>query len=318
MRRLGRVLVTGADGFLGSHLVPLLRSRGADVIQGLRNGGGDAGVVPIDLRARANVEAALRSARPDMIVNLAAIADPGAAEADPELAYDVNVLGQLRLIRAVLQITPHARLVTLGTAHQYGAPDSAQPVTEDAPFRPNSVYATTKAAADLQALQYHLSDGLDLIRLRLFNLIGPGRSADYFPARQVRRMAKILDHDADASLATFSLAGAIDFVDVRDACTAIAAVLERGVDGAAYNVARGRAVPLREVIERLIVIADRDARIDEVPRAASGRRTSSISGDASRIRRDTGWEPRVSLDDSLRDALEFERATLRRTSPSVP
>ncbi len=317
MRRLGRVFVTGAGGFLGGHLVPLLKSRGADVMQGLRNGGDGTGVVPFDLRSRANVEGAVRSAQADVIVNLAAIADPGVAESDPELAYDVNVLGQLRLIRAVLEITPHARLVTLGTAHQYGVPDSNRPVTEETPFRPNSVYATSKAAADLQALQYHLSDGLDVIRLRLFNLIGPGRSADYFPARQVRRMAKILDHAADATLKTFSLAGAIDFVDVRDACTAIAAVIERGVAGAAYNVARGRAVPLREVIERLIAVAGCDARIDEAPQAGAGRRTSTISGDASRLRRDTAWEPRISLDDSLRDALELERAALRHASPSV-
>ena len=310
----GPVLVTGATGFVGGHLVPYFRRQGCEVVPASQTGSGEA--VRLDLRDQASIDAAIRSVRPVAVVNLAAIADPGQAQADPLLAYDVNLLGQLRLIRALLRDAPEARLVVLGSALEYGPEDSAEPVGEDAPLRPDSVYATTKAAADLQAQQYHLSDGLDVVRLRMFSLIGPGRSEAYFPGRQVRRLAEILELGAEPVLPTFSLKGAIDYVDVRDAAAAIAAATARGVGGAAYNVATGLATPLHEVVQRLIGLAGCEVRLVEQPGVPAGRRSSVIAGDPSRIRRDTGWRPDYSLDDSLRDALAEARAALRAADRS--
>ena len=169
--------------------------------------------------------------------------------------------------------------------------------------------AATKAAADLQALQYHLSDGLDTVRLRLFGSVGPGRSADYFPGRQVHRVAAILEGRADAVVPTFSLAGARDYVDVRDVAQAVVAAADRGRAGAVYNVATGRAWPLRRIVERLIAIGGVDADINEQRKLPPGRHGAVVAGDATRLREDTGWQPRITMEDSLRDALiEARRA----------
>ncbi|MBM4436152.1 MAG: NAD-dependent epimerase/dehydratase family protein, partial [Actinobacteria bacterium] len=256
------MLVTGADGFVGGHLVAHLEAEGHRVVRGGRTATAD-GTVACDVGDRATVARAIAEARPDVVINLAGIADPGEAERDPVLAYAVNVIGQLHLIQALLQSAPSARLVVIGSAHMYGAAAPTSTIREDAPLQPHSVYGATKAAADLQALAYHLSHGLNCVRLRLFNLIGPGRQEAYFPGRQVRQLADILEGRAPPVLDTFSLTGTRDFVDVRDAVRAIEHAARLGATGAAYNVASGRATPLRTVAERLIALAGVPVEIRE-------------------------------------------------------
>ena len=305
-----RVLVTGARGFIGRHLVGSLKAAGADVIAADRGGDAD---VKLDLRDADSVQGAIQSTRPAVVINLAAVADPRQAEADPIAAYDVNVLGQLRIILALRELAPDARLIVVGSALQYGRDGHDRPVRENDPQRPEGVYATTKAAADLQAVQHHRSDGLDIVRLRLFNVIGPGRPEEYFPAPQIRQAAEILDRGAPPVIRTLSLRDTLDFVDVRDAAQAIQDVAARGRSGAAYNVASGLSTPLRSVVDRLIEIAGIQAEVHErSATGASGGRV--VVGDPSLIARDTGWGVNRTLDDSLRDALIEVRE--RRASPT--
>lgn len=303
----GAVLVTGASGFIGSRAVAALRETGRDVVAASLGGDAERGLEALDLRDADQVDGVLDRVRPSVVVHLAAIANPGQAQADPVRTYDVNVLGQLRLIQAVLRCTPRARFVAMSSAEIYGRIETGELVTEDAPLRPASVYAATKAAADLQALQYHLSDGLDVVRLRLFGSVGPGRSTDYFPGRQVHAVAAILDGRAEPVIPTFSLAGARDYVDVRDVAQAIVAAADRGRSGAVYNVATGRAWPLRQLVERLIAIGGVAAEIKEERKLPPGRHGAIVAGDATRLREDTGWRPRITMDDSLRDALTQAR-----------
>lgn len=308
-----RVLVTGARGFIGRHLVAGLAAAGAEVVAGDRGGDAD---VKLDLRDGDTVREAIRSSKPAIVINLAAIADPRQAEADPLAAYDVNVLGQLRIILALRELAPDARLVVVGSALQYGRDGHDRPVREDDPQRPEGVYATTKAAADLQAVQHHRSDGLDIVRLRLFNVIGPGRPEEYFPAPQTRQAAEILDRGAPPVIRTLSLRDTLDFVDVRDAADAIQAVAERGRAGAAYNVASGLATSLRSVVDRLIEIAGIQAEVQAggSNAAAKGR---VVVGDPSLMARDTGWRVSRTLDDSLRDGLTEVRERLASSVPIV-
>ncbi len=309
----GRVLVTGASGFVGRHLVATLEDVGAEVIAASNDGTGD---VVVDVRDAASIRAALELTRPSVIVNLAAIADPRQADADPVTAYDVNVVGQLRLILALRDLAPHARLVVVGSALQYGRDGSGRLIDEHAPLRPEGVYAVTKAAADLQARQYHVSDGFDIVRVRPFNMIGPGRPESYFPAPQIRQLAEILELEAPPVIKTLGMQDALDFVDVRDAAAAIKDVAARGLAGEAYNVASGQAIPLRAVIDRLVALAGVQVEISEPPvdHQPSGR---IVVGDRTKIERDTGWRPMRSLDESLQDALDHVRAQLASRTPTA-
>ena len=308
-----RVLVTGAGGFIGRHLVASLQAVGAEVIAADHRGDGD---LKVDLRDGPGIREAFRSTRPAVVINLAAVADPRQAEQDPIGTYEVNVLGQLRVILALRAMVPQARLVVVGSALQYGRDDRSRPIREDDPQRPDGVYAVTKAAADLQASQHHRSEGLDIVRLRLFNVIGPGRPEEYFPAPQIRQAAEILDHGAPPVINTLSLRDALDFVDVRDTAQAIQAVAARGRAGDVYNVATGLATPLRSVVDRIAAIAGIQVEVRERS-AAGGAKGRVVVGDPSRIARDTGWRATRSLDDSLRDGLSEVRERLASPAPIV-
>ena len=307
----GAVLVTGAAGFIGTRTVEAFQDAGRDVVAASYQGDADTGLVALNLQNAGQVEKVLARVQPSAVVNLAAIANPGEAQANPLRAYDINVLGQLRLIQAMLRHSPKARLVAMSSAEIYGRVETGELVREETPLRPASVYAATKAAADLQALQYHLSEGLDVVRLRLFGSVGPGRSAEYFPGRQVHAVAAIMDGWAEPVVPTFSLAGARDYVDVRDVAQAIVAATDHGRAGVVYNVATGRARPLRQIVERLIAIGGVEAEIMEERKLPPGRHGAVVAGDATRLREDTGWRPRIPLDQSLRDALIEARQTAR-------
>lgn len=305
-------MVTGARGFIGQHLRKHLDDAGAEVIGASNDGVAD---VTFDLRDPASIRDALKSVCPSVVINLAAIADPRQADDDPVLAYDVNVLGQLRLILAMRELVPRARLVVVGSALQYGRDGAGGLIGEDDPLRPDGVYAVTKTAADLQAWQHYQTDGLDIVRVRLFNVVGPGRPDSYFPAPQIRQVVEISEFGAPPIINTLGLQDSLDFIDVRDAASAIEAVAIRGVPGEAYNVASGKATPLRTVIDRLMAVSGVEAEVAEPP-IEVGRSGRVVIGNVSKIARDTGWRPVRSLDDSLRDALEDVRRRMVAVSPA--
>ena len=297
------ILVTGAFGFMGPHVVRAFSSAGRSVVASSHGGQGEGLAPNLDLCDEKSIDDAIREIRPGVVVNLAGVADLGEAQANPMRAYDVNVLGQLRLIISILRHVPTARLVVLSSAEVYGKIERSEPVTELALLDPYTVYGASKAAAELQAKQFHHADQLDVVCLRIFGTLGPGRSSAYFPGRQVHQLAKILGGESNPIVDTFSLTGGRDYVDVRDVAAAIVGVAERGHSGGTYNVSTGKATPLRTVIERLIAVADVAAEIREVSSPAPGRQSITIGGDPSRLIQDTGWKPRRHLDDSLRDAL---------------
>ena len=288
---------------MGPHVLGACSVAGHEVVASSHGDHRDRLVVNLDLCDKQSIDDAIREIMPGVVINLAGVADPGEAKDNPVHAYDVNVLGQLRLITSMLRHVPAARLVTLSSAEVYGNVQQAGPITELAPLNPCTVYGASKAAAELQAKQFYYESQLDVVCLRIFGTLGPGRSPAYFPGRQVHQLAKILRGESKPSVDTFSLSGGRDYVDVRDVAAAIVGVIEHGHSGRIYNVATGSATPLRLVVERLIAVAGVDAEIREVASPAPGRQSITIAGDPSRLIDDTGWQPQRQLDDSLRDAL---------------
>ncbi len=288
---------------MGPHVLEACSVAGHEVVASTHGDHRGLPVVNLDLCDEKSIDDAIREVRPGVVINLAGVADPGEAQENPVHAYDVNVLGQLRLITSMLRHIPAARLVTLSSAEVYGNVQQSGPVSELAPLDPYTVYGASKAAAELQAKQFHYAEQLNVVCLRIFGTLGPGRSPAYFPGRQVHQLAKILGGENKPIVDTFSLTGGRDYVDVRDVAAAIVGVIEHGRSGGIYNVATGSASPLRFVVERLIAVAGVDAEIREVASPAPGRQSITIAGDSSRLIEDTGWQPRRQLDDSLRDAL---------------
>jgi GDP-4-dehydro-6-deoxy-D-mannose reductase len=281
-----RALVTGARGFVGSHLVRELEDNGLDV---LAAGHADGDVTDSHAMRRLVAEA-----RPAHVFHLAGVRD---APLDALLL--INVGGTVNLLNAVAREAPSARVVVVGSAAEYGEAD-CEPVVEEHPLAPATDYGVAKAAQGLAAAAVATRSGLHLARVRLFNLIGPGEPKSFVASALAARIAAIQAGTEPPPLRTGDLTTRRDFVDVRDAARALRLVAAHGEVGAVYNVCSGQATRIGELVEQLLVLARLNVPVDSAPEVAATN-VRGHAGSAERVRAATGWEPKRSLSESLAD-----------------
>ena len=295
-RSPGRILVTGADGFVGRHLMPVLAAAFPGAIL-------DAAA--FDVTDDAAVDAAIAAAPPDALVHLAAIAAIPAARRDPGRAWQVNLGGTLNLARAVLAHAPGCTMVFSSSADIYGASfRGGRPLAEDALPAPLNAYAATKAAADLALGAMAAADGLRVVRVRAFNHTGPGQSEDFVVPAFARQVARIAAGLQPPVLQVGDLSPLRDFLDVRDVCAAYAACI--GADlppGTVLNIAGGQPRRVGDVLQDLLDAAG----VQAAPQTDAARlRPSDIPlavGDAGLARRLLGWAPAIPWAQTLADVL---------------
>ena len=323
-----RALVTGAAGFVGRWLIARLAEEGWDVTASALRlpGDGDApahGAPPAvppgvrwmlgDVRDGAHLGAVLDAARPDAVFHLAGVTFVPAAGDDPGLATEVNVvaaarlLGQVRARRAAGALDPVV-LVT-GSAEQYGRHEDAElPLAETAEQRPHTVYAATKVAQEALALQAWRTDGLRVVCTRSFNHSGPGQNPRFLlPAlatrvHTLRARAQAAPAERPA-LPLGNLTTTRDFLHVSDVVAAYIALVERGHAGQVYNVASGEGHSVGDVARRVLARVGLDVPIASDPALVRPVDVPALVGDASKLRRDTGWAPRHTFDALLDDLL---------------
>ena len=292
-----RVLVTGAAGFVGRTLIPVLRDAFPEAEIG------DAG---FDVTDELAVSAAIASGRPDAVVHLAAIAAPGDARADPDRAWRVNLHGSLNIGRAILAGAAECTLLFVSSADAYGASFRAgEPVDEGAPLAPLSTYGATKAAADL-ALGAMAADGLRVVRARAFNHTGPGQSEAFVVPAFARQVARIAAGLQEPVIEVGALDPLRDFLDVRDVCDAYAAILERKdtlAPGTILNIASGRMQRIGDILQSLMDAAGVTAEVRTQPARLRATDIAEVCGDASLARRLLDWQPTIAWERTLRDVL---------------
>ncbi len=305
-----RILVTGATGFVGSHLRPLLRDAfpGAELIAATRGKAAQSWdqVVLLDLLDAGSCVTALRAARPDAVIHLAAMAETGASFRDPRHTWRANLFGTLAIAEAVLAEAPEALFVHASSAEVYGLSfQSGHPLDEDAPMRPANPYAASKAAADL-ALGEMALRGLRAVRLRPFNHTGSGQSEGFVVAAFARQVALIAAGRQEPVIRVGALDRWRDFLDVADVCRGYVAVLQHGVQlvpGAVYNLASGVPREIGGILRDLTRIAGIVPRIEQ--EAARLRPTDVMRavGDAAAARAAFGWAPAVHWETTLQAVL---------------
>ncbi len=297
-----RVAVTGSSGFVGSHLVPYLRSHGDDVVTIDRTG-----TSPVDVTDAAEVRQVLRSARPDAVYHLAALSHIGESWDAPETVFRINAVGALNVLRACIDAGVE-RVLVAGSADVYGAvgPEDL-PLTEESPIRPVTPYGASKAAADVLALQTYLGDGLGTLRVRAFNHTGPGQGVSMLVPGLAQRIA-----DAERTGGSKIKVGHLDVVrdlsDVRDVVRAYRLLVELGTPGEAYNVCSGRGVSVQEVADAMLAMSDAPLELVVDPELVRTVDVPMLVGSPARLCAATGWEPVIPLDETLRDVLASARA----------
>jgi GDP-4-dehydro-6-deoxy-D-mannose reductase len=316
-----RTLVTGITGFAGGHLAEALLAAGEGEVAGLARHArwpaawghlsGRVALYACDLADPAAVEAVLRAARPERVYHLAGYASVGRSFREPEAAWAGNLGATRCLYEAVLRWGGRPRILFVGSGLVYGAGEPpGQPQDEGCLLRPDSPYAASKAAADLASYQYTCSPGLDVVRARPFNHIGPAQSPDFAIASFARQLVEIERGLRPPVLETGNLSPERDLTDVRDTVAAYRLLMERGRTGEAYNVARGTSLSVGAVLRRLIELAGLSVELRQRAELVRAADTAVVRADASRLRRETGWAPRYALDSTLADTLAYWRGHL--------
>ena len=299
-----KVLITGAGGFVGGHLTAALRTSHPGWV--LDAPGGSAGVDVTDPQA---VEHWIRSARPDIVVHLAAVAAVTASVKDPRLAWRVNLDGVLNVVLAMQQHAPDAHLLFVSSAEVYGQSlETGLPVDESALLQPVNPYAASKAAADILVRQA-AAGGLSATIARPFNHTGAGQSDAFAAPNFAAQIARIEAGLQAPVIEVGSLDDERDFLDVADVVSAYRLLLERRAESQArgvFNVASGVPVRIGDLLDRLLSHAKVHIEVRIDPERLRPTPIPRVVGDASRLRA-LGWDPVRSLDDTLATVLHDRR-----------
>jgi GDP-4-dehydro-6-deoxy-D-mannose reductase len=312
-----RVLVTGALGFVGPYLVQALRrlyESDIEIIATAKDAGHHALLGPVmalDVTDRAALEDAITSAKPTHVINLAGVAAPTAANADPEEAWRVNLHGTLNLARVLLNRAPDCWLIHVGSGLVYGeSAKSGRALDENALLAPIDEYSATKAAADL-TLGALIRAGLKCIRLRPFNHTGPGQSEAFVVPAFGMQIARIEARLAPPVIRVGNLDAQRDFLDVRDVANAYALVmrnLERLDPGTVLNIASGIPRGISDILAGLVERSYVEISVEQDPIRQRLGDLPILVGDASRARELLDWQPEHLFEGTLSAVLNDCRA----------
>jgi len=306
-----RAFVTGLTGFVGRHLRALLESEGWEVLgTSYPERPQDADkVFFLDLRSESDVQRLVKDVRPRRVFHLAALSNVQQSWLKRTEALETNFMGTYHLLEAVRREAPEARVLVVSSSDVYGLHGLRDArLREDHPTQAVSPYAATKICAEILAGFYSRIERLDAVIARPFPHTGPGQTPDFVCSDWASQIARIERDGAPAVIKVGNIEVERDFLDVRDIVRAYQGLLDKGRAGEIYNVASGHAVSLRWILESLLALSGRPITIEPDPAKFRKADIPSLAGDNEKIRKETGWEPRIPLGRTLRDLLEDRRA----------
>lgn len=316
-----RILITGATGFVGGHLAEALLGRGDAEVVGLNRHSewpgplqhlaGRVALHCCDLTDGPALEQVLRLVRPDQIYHLAGYAHAGRSVQEADAAWLGNLTATRTLLEAACRAGIQPRILYASSGMVYGEPTKEdQAFDEQAELRPPNPYAASKAAADLASYQYTRPPwGFAIVRVRPFNHIGPRQSADYAAANFARQIAAIEQGRQAPVIDTLSLSSRRDLTDVRDMVQAYLLLMEHGRSGEVYNAGSGVAPSMREVLEQMLRLTAVPVEIRQQSDVLRVAEAAALRADAGKLRRECGWSPRIPLEQTLQDTVDYWRSS---------
>jgi GDP-4-dehydro-6-deoxy-D-mannose reductase len=304
-----RVLVTGADGFVGKHLCRHLHEQGDEVVEahGPPTPTASSSGASLDVTSATNVREVVEAARPDVIIHLAGFSSVARSHQDPARAFAVNALGAVHLLASVRDAAPKARTLLIGSAEMYGAVPRGARAAEDSPLRPLSPYAASKVAAEIAGLQFHRANRLEVVAVRPFNHIGAGQAPHFVVPSFARQVEAIRARRSPDTLRVGDLTVTRDFSHVGDVVRAYRLLALNATPGETYNVCSGEGRTIKSLLDELLDLAGVNATVEVDRLRLRPAEIPILIGDPAKLRK-LGWQPSRSVRDALRDVLEEARA----------
>jgi GDP-4-dehydro-6-deoxy-D-mannose reductase len=310
-----KVLIIGAAGFVGGHLIDLL-SRQPDIeiygsklkTERLAEVGSGIVAVDMDILCKDEVSVLIGRICPDYIIHLAALSSVSYSWKEPALTFDLNVIGTINLLEAVRKSQIHPRILLIGSAEEYGnvKPEDL-PINENLNVDPQSPYAVSKVSQELVARMYANVYNMEIVMVRAFNHIGPGQSPTFAIPGFAEQIAKIEKGIKEPVISVGNLSVKRDFSDVRDIVKGYWDLVRYGKKGEVYNIGSGKSYSLQLIVDKLISMSSKKIRVEIDQNRFRPADIPELRADISKICEQINWRPEIDIDTTLSDILGYWR-----------
>jgi len=315
-----KAFITGISGFAGSHLAELLLKKGYEVhglcrwrsrtenIEKIKN---KLHLIEGDLLDSHSLQKAMMDVRPDLVFHLAAQSFVPASWTSPAVTLEINIIGSCNLFEAIRAAKIDPAIQIACSSEEYGLVKPEEvPIKETNPLRPLSPYGVSKLAMDYLGYQYFKSYGMRIVRTRGFNHTGPRRGEVFAESSFAKQIAEIEKGKREPVILVGNLEAKRDYTDVRDMVNGYFLAATKGEPGEVYNICSRRAVKISEVLDILLKMSRVKTKIVQDPTRMRPSDVPILQGDCSKFKRRTGWRPKIPLQKTLRDLLNYWRETV--------
>ena len=312
-----KVVIIGAAGFVGHYLIDHLYEKyGWTIVatkmkaEKLEKKG--IKVRNLDILEMDELVELLQEEKPDYIFHLAAQSSVALSWKNPQLTVDINMKGTCNVLEAVRTLDYKPRILLIGSGEEYGyiLPEES-PVAETGTVRPGNIYAATKAGQNMIGTIYAKAYGMDVMMVRAFNHIGPNQLPIFVVADFCSQVAAIEKGEKEPVICVGNLAAKRDFTDVRDVVKAYEMIMLHGKRGVTYNVGRGTSIAISDILEKILAMSNTSIVVKTDEKKFRPVDIPDIAADISLVKRDTGWQPEISLEQTLEETLDYWRQKKR-------
>lgn len=309
-------LIIGGAGFVGEYLAKHLLALGQEVsvtkIPSQETVPAGVSAYDLDILDQEQIFKVLQKTQPDTVFHLAAQSSVAVSWNHPQMTADINIKGSINILEALRRYEKNPRVLLVGSGEEYGQILPREtPVREDNTLRPGNLYAVTKACQNMVGRIYAQAYGMDLIMVRPFNHIGPNQSPVFVAADFCRQAAQIETGKKEPVIRVGNLSAKRDFTDVRDVVRAYALLVDRGLAGETYNIGSGHAVVIRDILKVILEQSAAKIRVEVDEKKLRPVDVPVMEADIRKLQEATGWEPQISLEQTVGEMLEYWRKVFR-------
>ena len=308
-----KALVIGAAGFVGGYLLDCLKDEFGMEVYGTKivsqtYAHEGAKIFDLDILDKGAILELFNQVQPDYVFHLAAQSSVSVSWKKPQLTVDVNIKGSLNALEALREYGKNPRTILIGSGEEYGVSGADKgAIGEETLPKPVNIYAATKACQNMLGAIYAKAYGLDVLSVRAFNHIGPGQADTFVVSDFCKQVAEIEAGKKEPVIYVGNLEALRDFTDVRDVVRAYALLSQSGRAGQTYNVGSGSAIKIKTLLDKILSrsTVKIEARVDQSKMRPVD--TPKIEADISKIKTEIGWQPKLSVDDTIADVLDWWR-----------